>query len=66
MKIKLKDKGINIPNCWKSCGASQEDWEDLKSGKEIEVKRVSDGIKNLVVEKAAKSKPSPKKQKESK
>ena len=48
MKIKLKDKSSNLPSCWKQCGASKEDWDDLNSGKEIEVKSVPDAIINLV------------------
>ena len=48
MKIQLIDKGFSLPNCWKECGASFEDWEELKAGKEISVKSVSDSIKNLI------------------
>ena len=48
MKIKLIDKGVALPNCWKSCGASYGDWEELQNGKEIEVKTVSEAISGLV------------------
>ena len=48
MKIAIIDKGSGIPNCWKQCGASFEDWEELKAGKEISVKKVSNSIKDLV------------------
>ena len=48
MKIKLIDKGTALPKCWKSCGASYEDWQELQSGKEIEVKTVPDAISSLV------------------
>jgi len=48
MKIAIIDKSSNLPNCWKECGASFENWEELKAGKEISVKKVSDSIKNLV------------------
>ena len=48
MKIQLIDKNSNLPNCWKQCGVSFEDWEELKSGKEISVKSVFDSIKNLI------------------
>jgi hypothetical protein len=48
MKIKIKNKGSKLPNCWKSCGASFEDWQELQSGKEIEVSSVPESIKNLV------------------
>lgn len=48
MKIIIIDKGSSLPNCWKDCGASLKDWEELKAGKEVSVKRVADSIKNLV------------------
>ena len=48
MKIQLIDKSSSLPNCWKECGASFKDWEELKAGNEISVKKVSDSIKNLV------------------
>ena len=48
MKIQLINKGSSLPNCWKECGASFEDWEKLKDGNEISVKKVSDSIKDLV------------------
>ena len=47
MKIKLK-KGVVLPNNWKSCGCSAEDWADLNNGKSIEVNSVPDLIKNNV------------------
>jgi|TARA_R100000152_G_C6751263_1_gene174922 hypothetical protein len=37
MKVKLKDKSTKLPNCWKECGCSFEDWEELQKGKSIEV-----------------------------
>ena len=48
MKIKLKDKSSNLPNCWKQCGASKEEWDKLQSGGEIDVKTIVIGIKHLV------------------
>ena len=48
MKIKLIDKGTALPNIWNSCGASYGDWEELQSGKEIEVKTVPDAISSFV------------------
>jgi hypothetical protein len=48
MKIKLKDAETLLPNCWKSCGVSHEEWQSLQSGKAIEVKNVTEAIKNLV------------------
>ena len=47
MKIKLK-KGVVLPNNWKSCGWSAEDWADLNSGKSIEVSSVPELIKDNV------------------
>ena len=38
MKIKLIDKSSNLPNCWKQCGASKEEWDKLQTGEEIDVK----------------------------
>jgi len=54
MKIELIDKSSALPNCWKECGASFEDWEELKAGNEISVKSVPDSIKNLVKSKEKK------------
>ena len=56
MKIKMIDKGVPLPNCWKSCGASYDDWEELQKGKEIEVKTVSEAISGLVSVSGAKNK----------
>ena len=47
MKIKLK-KGVVLPNNWKSCGCSAEDWADLNSGKSIEVSSGPELIKDNV------------------
>ena len=46
MKIKLKEG--SLPNIWKQCGASLKYWENLHSGKEIEVKSIPDSINHLV------------------
>jgi|TARA_R100000005_G_C4874681_1_gene129361 hypothetical protein len=48
MKIKLKDKNSNLPNCWKQCGVSKEEWDKLKLGDEIDVKDIVVGIEHLV------------------
>ena len=48
MKIKLKDKSSNLPNCWKQCGVSKEEWDKLQSGGEIDVKTIFVGVKHLV------------------
>ena len=37
MKVKLKDKNNKLQNCWKEFGCSFEDWEELQSGKSVEV-----------------------------
>ena len=47
MKIKLK-KGVVLPNNWKSCGCSVDDWADHNSGKSIEVNSVPKLIENDV------------------
>ena len=60
MKIKLIDKNSNLPNCWKQCGASKEEWDKLQAGNEIEVKSVPDSINSLVEVASASS---PKKEK---
>ena len=57
MKIKLK-KGVVLPNNWKSCDCSAEDWADLNNGKSIEVNSVPKLIIDNVdvVESASKNK----------
>ena len=61
MKIKLK-KGVVLPNNWKSCGCSAEDWADLNNGKSIEVNSVPKLIENNVDVVQSTSKPKEKKQ----
>ena len=56
MKIKLIDKSSNLPNCWKECGASKEEWDKLQAGEEIDVKTVPDTIGGLVSVSGAKKK----------
>ena len=48
MKVKLKDKSSNLPNCWKQCGVGKEEWDKLQEGEEIEVKTIFVGVKHLV------------------
>ena len=48
MKVKLKDKGVKLPNMWKSCGVDYKDWEELHNGKEIQIKNLHESIENLV------------------
>ena len=48
MKIKLKNKSSNLPNCWKQCGVGKEDWDKLQAGGEIDVKTIFIGIEHLV------------------
>ena len=57
MKIKLKRRVV-LPNNWKSCGCSAEDWADLNGGKSIEVDSVPKLIEDNVdvVESASKNK----------
>ena len=63
MKIKLIKKSTVLPNCWKSCGVDKNAWDELQSGKEIEVKQIGSAIKSLV---ESKSSATPTKKKESK
>ena len=60
MKVKLKNKNSNLPNCWKQCGVEKKDWDKLQAGNEIEVNSVPDSINSLVEVASA---PSPKKEK---
>ena len=39
MKIKLKE-GVVLPNNWKACGHSEEDWQILNSGNVLDVKSI--------------------------
>ena len=63
MKIKLINKSTALPNCWKSCGVDKDAWDELQSGKEIEVKQIGSAIESLV---ESKSSATPIKKKESK
>ena len=56
MKVKMIDKSVPLPKCWKSCGVSYGDWQELYDGKEIEVKSVPDAISSLVSISGAKKK----------
>ena len=56
MKIKLKG-GVVLPNNWKACGCSAENWADLNAGNSIEVDSVPDLIKNNVDVEKSTSKP---------
>ena len=57
MKIKLKN-GVVLPNNWKSCKCSAQDWADLNGGRSIEVNSVPKLIENDVdiIELASKNK----------
>ena len=63
MKIKLKN-GMALPNNWKSCGYTKDDWDDLNNGKTIKV----DSVPNLIEDKVdvVESASKPKKQKKEK
>tara|TARA_Y100000401_G_scaffold101852_1_gene91720 strand:- start:263 stop:454 length:192 start_codon:yes stop_codon:yes gene_type:complete len=56
MKIKLKG-GVVLPNNWKACGCSAENWAELNAGNSIEVDSVPDLIKNNVDVEKSTSKP---------
>ena len=53
MKIKLIKKSTALPNCWKSCCVDKDAWDELQSGKEIEVKQIGSAIKSLVESKSS-------------
>ena len=61
MKIKLKNPQV-LPNAWKSCGMTKDDWKDLEAGKSVEVESVPQLIKHNidVVGSASKQGQSPK------
>jgi len=61
MKIKLK-KGVVLPNNWKSCGCSAEDWADLNGGKSIDVNSIPKLIEDKLDVEESTSKPKEKKQ----
>ena len=48
MKIRLKNKNLNLHNCWKQCGVSKEDWNKLQTGEEIDAKTIFIDIEHLV------------------
>ena len=60
MKIKLKN-GVVLPNNWKSCGCSAEDWTDLNSGNSLELNSIPELIKDNVDVEGSASKPKEKK-----
>ncbi len=45
MKVKLKKDRI-LPNNWKSCGYTADDWENLNNGKTIDMDKVPELIEN--------------------
>ena len=57
MKIKIKDKKLPLPNAWKQCGLSLEEWKELQSGKTMDVTSVPEAVKNLVDVEETASKP---------
>ena len=48
MKVKLKDKSVKLPNMWKQCGVSHEDWQELHNGKEVEMESIPENINSLL------------------
>jgi hypothetical protein len=47
MKIKLKNPRA-LPNVWKSCGMTIEEWKDLEAGKTVESKSIPELIKDNI------------------
>ena len=60
MKIKLKNPQA-LPNAWKSCGMTKDEWKELESGKTVEVKSVPQLIKENIDVVGSASKPKEKK-----
>lgn len=50
MKIKMKDPSVSLPNAWKQCGLSKEDWDELQNGKAVQASSCPDDIKHLFEE----------------
>ena len=48
MKVKLKNKKVVLPNTWKQCGVSYEDWQELQKNNEINLKTIDVSIENMV------------------
>ena len=57
MKIKFKNPQA-LPNAWKSCGMTKDEWKDLEAGKTVEADSIPQLIKDNidVVGSASKSK----------
>jgi len=47
MKVKLKNPQ-SLPNAWKECGMTEEEWRDLEAGNTVEIKSVPELIKDKV------------------
>ena len=47
MKIKLKTPQA-LPNAWKGCGMTKEEWKDLEAGNTVEVISLPELIKDNV------------------
>ena len=60
MKIKLNNPQA-LPNAWKSCGMTKDEWKELESGKTVEVKSVPQLIKENIDVVGSASKPKEKK-----
>jgi len=56
MKIKMKDPSVSLPNAWKQCGLSKEDWDKLQSGETVEATSCPDNLKDLIEELKQKTK----------
>lgn len=48
MKVKIKNINSSLPNAWKQCGLSSEEWDELKKGSEVEVKSLPDYLEHLI------------------
>ena len=46
----MKDPSVSLPNAWKQCGLSKEDWDKLQSGETVEATSCPDNLKDLIEE----------------
>ena len=52
----MKDLSVSLPNAWKQCGLSKEDWDKLQSGEIVEATSCPDNLKDLIEELKQKTK----------
>jgi len=48
MKVKIKNKGSSLPNAWKACGMTMEEWDELKEGSVMDAKSLPEFLENMI------------------